>query len=463
MTTLEVSSRSLIGRLRSDVAQGRNSYEAIVRHALKVSESAAAQHVLRRRYADAAILAAQHADRCAALGISMPAIAGLPVTIKDLFDVANEPTPAGSLVCAHGPLAQADALAVERLRRHGMAVIGRTQMSEFAYSGVGINPHHGTPRNPLDMQSHRIPGGSSSGAAVSVRLGVAVAALGSDTGGSIRIPAALCGLTGFKSTQSRVPRAGVFELSRTLDTVCALATGVEDCLLMDAAIADRPLAVRRRSFAGLRLLVPQTLLLDDMDDAVARAFERAIEQLSREGAAITFAPLAPLAELASLNAQGGFAAPEAYASHKDRLALREHQYDPRVAARIRTGAGVTAADYIRLHDSRRDWIRRTSEQLAEFDAAIYPTVPILAPELEPLLNSNELFFKINTLLLRNNSWVNFLDGCAFSLPCGAVSGLSVGISISSWSGNDAALASIALAIESALEPLSAQKRAGSID
>lgn len=204
-----------IAALRERIARGELSHEALVEQVLEAAAQPAAEHVFTRLYADAARAAARHADAARKAGVALGPLAGLPVSVKDLYDVAGETTMAGSAVCAGEPPAARDAVAVARLRAQGAAIVGKTNMTEFAFSGVGINPHYGTPRNPADTDTARIPGGSSSGAAVSVALGLAVAGLGSDTGGSIRIPAALCGLVGFKSTQSRVPRTGAFELARS--------------------------------------------------------------------------------------------------------------------------------------------------------------------------------------------------------------------------------------------------------
>src|SRR5450830_1914474 len=348
------------------------------------------------------------------------------------------------------PAAAADAPAVARLRGAGAALLGKTNMTEFAFSGVGINPHHGTPRNPADAGLARIPGGSSSGAAVSVALGLAVAGLGSDTGGSIRIPAALCGLVGFKSTQSRVPRQGALELSRSLDTVCAMTRSVADCLTVDAVLAGAPLPVQRRPLAGLRLALPQTVLLDALEPAVAQAHAHALTRLSAAGAQLIEIPLSELAEIPRLNAPGGFSPVEAYAVHHLRLARARAQFDPRVAARIELGAPVTAREYIAMQDHRADWIARVEAQLEGFDAVLCPTVPVLAPAIDALVASDEAFFKANGLLLRNTFAFNYLDGCAFSLPCQAAGELPVGLMLASVRGDDARLASVALAVEQAL-------------
>jgi aspartyl-tRNA(Asn)/glutamyl-tRNA(Gln) amidotransferase subunit A len=315
---------------------------------------------------------------------------------------------------------------------------------------VGINPHHGTPRNPADASVARVPGGSSSGAAVSVALGQAVAGLGSDTGGSIRIPAALCGLVGFKNTQSRTPQAGAFPLSTTLDTVCSMSRSVEDCLVVDAVLSGAPLALSPRDVRGLRLALPQTLMLDALQPVVARALERAIGLLSRAGAHIVEVPLAELAEVAQINAPGGFSAVEAYALHREALRDRRAEFDPRVAARLMLGEGVSATDYIAMLQRRRDWIVRIGHRLAGFDALIAPTVPLTAPPIAELVDNDDAFFAANRLLLRNTFPINFMDGCAFTLPCHTPGELPVGLMLAAPGGHDAGLAGVALAVETAL-------------
>jgi len=302
----------------------------------------------------------------------------------------------------------------------------------------------------------RIPGGSSSGAAVSVALGLAVAGLGSDTGGSIRIPAALCGLVGFKNTQSRTPLAGAFPLSHTLDTACAMARTVEDCLLVDAVLAGAPLATTlrmdagRATLKGVRLALPQTLMLEALEPPVALAFERALQLLSAAGAQVVPLPLAELREIADINAPGGFSAVEAWATHCTDMAQRRSAFDPRVASRIAPGEGISAADYIVMHQRRRDWIARVQQRLAGFDAFIAPTVPIVAPPLSVLVGSDEAFFHSNRQLLRNPFVVNFLDGCSFTLPCHAAGELPVGLMLSACAGQDAELAGLALAVQAVL-------------
>ena len=438
--------RALRGALKTP-----GSHAALIERVLAAAASPAAAHVYTARFESSARAAARAADDALAAGQPLAALAGLPLSVKDLYDIAGRTTMAGSVLRAGAPAATADAPAVARLRAAGAAVTGLTNMSEFAFSGVGINPHHGTPRNPADGAVARVPGGSSSGAAVSVALGQAVAGLGSDTGGSIRVPAALCGLVGFKSTQARTPAAGAFPLSFTLDTVCSMSCCVDDCLIVDGVLAGAPLAVTARSVRGLRLALPQTLLLDALEPAVAGAFERALSRLSAAGAQIVALPLTELSEIAQINAPGGFSAVEAYATHRDAMDTQRARFDPRVALRIALGAGVSAADYITMLQRRRDWIGRVNQRLAGFDALICPTTPITAPATADLLASDEAFFKANGLLLRNTFPINFLDGCAFSLPCHAAGSLPVGLMLSAPAGHDAALAGVALAVESLLQ------------
>ena len=432
---------------------GPGAHAALIERLLAEARGPAAQSVYTALLPEAAMAAAKAADAAMAAGQHLGPLAGLPVTVKDLYDMAGRTTMAGSVLRAGQAAATADAEAVARLKRAGAAITGLTNMTEFAFSGVGLNPHHGTPRNPADAAVARIPGGSSSGAAVSVALGQAVAALGSDTGGSIRVPAALCGLVGFKNTQARTPLAGAFPLSFTLDTVCAMTRCVADCLIVDGVLSGAPLAVAHQpghSLAGVRLALPQTLVLDGLQPAVAAAFERALQRLSQAGALIVELPLAELAEVAQINAPGGFSAIEAYAVHRDDLATQRERFDPRVAQRIQLGQAVSAADYIRLQQRRRDWITRTTQRLAGFDALICPTVPIVAPPIAELVADDEAFFRANGQLLRNTFLINFLDGCAFSLPCQAAGELPVGLMLAAPAGHDAALAGVALAVEAAL-------------
>jgi aspartyl-tRNA(Asn)/glutamyl-tRNA(Gln) amidotransferase subunit A len=436
--------------LRARLDAGQITREHLVAQALEGARDPRAAHTFTRLYDHAALESARHADAMARAGVSLPILAGLPVSIKDLYDVAGETTTAGAALREGAPPALADAPAVARLRGAGAAIVGKTQMTEFAFSGIGINPHQGTPANPADPITPRVPGGSSSGAAVSVALGLCVAGLGSDTGGSLRIPAALCGLVGFKNTQSRVPLAGAFPLSHTLDTVGAITGCVEDALVVDGVLAGAPLAVEPRPLQGMRLALPQTLVLDGLDATVAAAYARALSQLSAAGAHLVEVPLAELAEVSQINAPGGFSAVEAWAVHREDMRTRRERFDPRVAARIALGEAVSAADYIRMQQRRRDWIARTTRALQGFDAFVCPTVPSVAAPIADLQASDAAFFEANGRMLRNTFPVNFLDGCAFSLPCHGPDELPVGLMLAAPGGHDARLAAVALAVEQAL-------------
>jgi aspartyl-tRNA(Asn)/glutamyl-tRNA(Gln) amidotransferase subunit A len=340
-----------------------------------------------------------------------------------------------------------DARAVTRLKAAGLIPVGRTNMTEFAYSGLGLNPHHGTPANPFERQAGRIPGGSSSGAAVSITDRMSFGALGTDTGGSCRIPAALCGIVGFKPTARRVPLAGAFPLSSSLDSVGSLAPSASCCATLDALLAgDPPGAPAPLPLRGMRLAVPQTVVLDGLDAHVARAFEQALGVLSGEKAQITEIPLRELGELARINRKGGFPAAEAYALHRSRLSRHADAFDPRVGTRIERGAEQTAADYIDLVQARADLIGRITPVLAGFDAVLMPTTPIIAPRFSELQEDAE-FLRINLLVLRNPAIVNFLDRCAISVPCHEAGLAPVGLMLMGETGGDRRLLALATTVE----------------
>lgn len=400
--------------------------------------------------ADTALATADFVDTLRGHGAALGPYAGIPISVKDLFDVAGEVTTAGSLVLRGAAPAQRDATAVARLRAAGFVVIGRTNMTEFAFSGLGLNPHFDTPRNPWERAAMRIPGGSSSGAAVSVTDGMAFAGLGTDTGGSCRIPAALCGIVGFKPTARRVPTAGAYPLSPTLDSIGPLANSVACCAAVDAVLAAEPPGrFAQASIAGLRLAVPTSYVLDDMGAEVSASFERALHLLAQAGARIEHIPFCELNELPGINRLGGFSAPEAYAHHRDRIACDSSGYDPRVLNRILRGREQGAADYLELRRKRAEFIERTAPVMAEFDALLMPTTPIIAPRLEDL-TADDRYTRINALILRNSSLVNFIDGCAISLPCHEPGEAPVGLTLFAGGGTDRRLLSIAAAAQDCL-------------
>ncbi len=436
------------------LARGATSSRALTEQALEAAHaSSQAGATFTRLHVERARASADAADRLRGAGLPMAPLAGLPISIKDLFDEAGEVTCAGSRVLMGASPAVADSAVVQRLRAAGAVIVGRTSMTEFAYSGLGLNPHHGTPLNPWDRATGRISGGSSSGAAVSVADGMAAAAIGTDTGGSVRIPSALCGLTGFKPTARRVPITGVLPLSPTLDSVGPLAHSVACCALLDAVLAgEQPAPLRPMQLTGLRLALPRTLVLDGADATVSAAFAAACTALSNAGASIVEIEMPEFAELAHINRGGGFIAAEAWAWHATLLADREAEYDPRVAVRIRRGSSLTAADYLELLAVRRRWISSVEQRLAEANASmmIMPTVPVVAPVLAPLQASDETYGSTNLLLLRNPTLINFLDGCALSLPCHRPGDAPVGLMLAAPGGRDADVLSAGAAIEAVL-------------
>ena len=432
---------------RLTLQAGGSDARTEIERAIEISQSPACAHVFTRTMFDEARQGAAEANPESRL-------AGLAFTSKDLFDIAGQPTPAGSVVLSHAPAAKADAIAVARLRAAGGVLTGRTNMSEFAFSGVGVNPHHGTPINVSDNATPRIPGGSSSGAAISVASGAAFIGLGSDTGGSIRIPAALNGIVGFKNTASLVPADGALPLSTTLDTVCAMTRSVRDAITAHEILSARRVTAGTAPLAAYRLAVVKNVFFDGIEPAVAAAFERALKALRSAGARIDEIELPELADLQSINATGGFSAAESHAWHRLLLERSGAGYDPRVAQRIVRGATMKAHEYIDLINARRAWIARVETALAPFDAVLSPTVPITAPSIAsvaPGAERDDEFFRVNALLLRNPSIVNMLDGCALSLPCHAAGQLPVGLMLWHAALHDDAVLAIALQVERALQ------------
>ncbi len=442
---------------RQAIATGRISLTEFLHQAQLASLSSACAHVYIRHPTELPHETATTAATAQAAVLapsSTKPLAGLPISIKDLFDVAGERTQAGSTVLANAEPARVDCTAVARLRRAGGLIAGRTNMSEFAYSGVGINPHYGTPVNPADNLVARVPGGSSSGAAVSVAIGAASAGLGSDTGGSIRIPAALCGLVGFKSTARLVPTAGALPLSSTLDTVCAITSSVRDAVTVHEVLADRRVALAGKPLSVSRFAVPRGLTLDSLDATVASAFEHSLRVLRTAGAEIIEMDLDEINELVQINASGGFSAAESFAWHRQLIGHRQSDYDPRVALRILKGASMSAADYIDLLAARQQWIARMNQRMSGFDAMLSPTVPMVAPAIADLIDDDAAFFRVNGLLLRNPAVVNMLDGCAISLPCftpdQAQQQLPVGLMLWHSALQDDSVLDAALQVEAAL-------------
>ena len=437
-------------QLAADLAAGRTTSRKLTEAALARIEDPKGEgkRAFIKVYKPQALAAAEASDALRKAGIVPSPLAGLPVSIKNLCNVAGETTLAGSTALDDAPPAKDDAPVVARLRAAGAVIVGSTNMSEFAFSGVGANPHYGTPGNPADRK--RVPGGSSSGAAVSVGDQMAVAALGTDTGGSVRIPASVCGLTGFKPTARRVPIDGVVPLSTSLDSIGPLANSVECCAIVDAVFAGEPIAVPAAApLAGLRFGIPKQIVMNDLDPIVATAFERACKQLAAKGAKVEQVDLPQLNELPAINAKGGFAASEAYAWHHKLIARRGNMYDPFVHPRIMRGKEMSAADYIDLLHARADLQKRVSAVTENYDAVVMPTCAITAPTLQEV-STPEGFTKKNLLLLRNTTIGNFLDRCAISLPCHAAGELPVGFSLMGEAMADKRLLALARSVAPAV-------------
>jgi aspartyl-tRNA(Asn)/glutamyl-tRNA(Gln) amidotransferase subunit A len=399
---------------------------------------------------EAAIEAAKAMDRLREVKAAPSRFAGIPISIKDLFDIKGQVTRAGSRALDDSPPAEKDAPVVSRLRRAGFILLGRTNMTEFAYSGIGINPHYGTPKSVWQRKVGHVPGGSSSGGAVSVADGMAHGALGSDTGGSCRIPAAYNGIVGFKPTQRRIPRDGGVPLSFTLDSFGPLARSVGCCAVLDAILADEPVQpLQPRSIKGMRLAVSTTVALDDLDAEVARTFERALETLSRQGASIERIEVPEFLDVAVMNSKGGFAAAESYAWHRYLIESHGDVYDPRVSSRITRGEAITAADYIDMLEARKSLIARAATRFAPYDAVVMPTCAITPPPIADLAD-DKAFMKANLLSLRNCTLINMMDGCSISLPCHREGEAPVGFMLSATGGSDRRIFELAAAMEIAI-------------
>ena len=399
-------------------------------------------------YADRARAEADAADRRAASGTALSPLDGAIVSIKDLFDVAGEPTRAGSKVLADAPPAATDASVVQRLRKAGAVIVGKTNMSEFAFSIIGTNSHYGTPGNPADRS--RIPGGSTSGGAVAVADGMCEIAIGTDTGGSCRVPAALCGIVGYKPTKSRVPTEGAYPLSPTLDSVGPLARTVEDCAKADAILAgEKPWTLEQAPLQGLRLAVPQGLPLRDLDATVSAAFDAATRQLGQAAAELFETQFPLLDEMARVNSRAAISLVEGFRIHKDRLATQPENYDPFVRARLENGRNVASAELAEVLDERNKLVREMDSALSSFDALILPTNAIVAPTMAEV-STLEGFVARNRLLLRNTGIANFFDLCAISLPMPHPGPLPTGLMLVARRGQDRRLFQIAAAVEGLL-------------
>ena len=373
---------------------------------------------------------------------------GVSIAWKDLFDMSGEVTTAGSALWRNASPAEDDCPVVAHLAAAGMVALGKVNMTEFAFSGLGLNPHYGTPANPHDKETPRIPGGSSSGSAVAVASGLATAAIGSDTGGSVRIPAAVNGIVGYKSSEGRISTEGATPLSFTLDTVGPLARTVEDCVHLDAALRGTTPTVTRGHIAGMRLILSETLWLDDCEDAVTDAFEQAVKRLEKAGVTVETRTVPQIGEAARVMADHGtLANAESYFYHQERMESADaEEMDGRVVARILRGKTMTAQDVLM---NQRMRAKLSAQIAADMEDAflIGPTVPRVAPEIAPLDADPDEFGRVNLLMLRNTMTGNFLNLPGVAMPMASPSPLPVSFLISAKSNDDERLLSAALAIE----------------
>jgi len=457
MRTSGMAQRATVAFLSAELAAKRTTSAFLVEQALSriYDTGGEGSRAFVKVYAEAARAEAEASDRLRAAGVVRSPVEGIPVSVKDLFDVSGDVTLAGSKALATAPPATADAPAVARLRAAGAVVVGRTHMVEFAFGGVGLNAHFDAPRNPYDRGAGRIPGGSSSGAAVAVADGMCAMSLGSDTRGSVRIPSALCGVVGFKPTQARVPRDGSFPLSYTLDSVGPLARSVECCAVFDAILAGSPPATAAAPAPlpvnSLTLLLPRCSATEGLQPHVESCFRRAVDKLAAAGARVVEQDEPLLTRAQALFANGGFAGAEAFHIHRALLEEHEAEYDPLVASRIGLGSSFTAADYIQLGFDRKALINEVAEAMRPFDAMLLPTVKSVAPTIAEASSSTEVYTRINLEMLHNPGLINIVDGCAATLPCHSSDEAPVGLMVSGIGGSDRHVLAVARSIEACIE------------
>jgi aspartyl-tRNA(Asn)/glutamyl-tRNA(Gln) amidotransferase subunit A len=441
-----------VATLANNLAAGRTSSRALVEQALvRIADPAGeGSRSFVKVYDALARAEADYADHLRRADIRRSPVDGLPISLKDLFDVGGDVTRAGSKVLADAPPAPADAPVVARLRAAGAIVLGRTNMVEFAFGTTGLNPHYGTPRNPWDRQTGRIPGGSSSGAAVAVADGMSVMGLGSDTRGSVRAPAALCGVAGFKPTSRRIPREGVFPLSYTLDSVGPLAPTIACCAAYDAVMSGTPdTELPDISVQGMRLMVPRTRVLDGLDPAVEHAFGAAVSALSSAGAVVSEVRMAAFDRQDVYFKGGGYSGAEAAMIHRP-WAHRLAEYDRRVGQRIALGTSLSALDYIEFGQLRAAFIKEVEAAVMPFDAMLLPAVPCVAPPIAEVDASDESYTYWTMRILSICGLINFLDGCAATVPCHAPGTVPVGLMVCGPAMTDRYVLMVASAIESVL-------------
>ena len=438
-----------ISKITGDLAAGKTTARQHLETCLEAIDSEDGRRAFITVNSDAARAEADRVDAMRAAGAALPPFAGVTLSVKDLFDIAGEITRAGSRVLDGAAPAARDCSVVARLRAAGFNIIGRTNMTEFAYSGLGMNPHHGNPRSPWerDVDGGRVAGGSSSGSAVSISDGMSAATIGSDTGGSTRAPAVFCGIVGLKPTTTRMPSDGIYPLSTSFDAAGPMGHSTDCCAVMDdimaggAGRAETPFPV-----AGLRLAIPRGYLFDELDPEVAAGFEAAVARLSAAGAAISDISLDILEELRPANRPKSIVSAEAFAIHRDQLAARRDGYDPYVATRLDGGSDILAADYIAMHRERDATCAAVQPVTRPFDALLLPTSPCVPPKIAPL-DTTEALMKASARVLRNTALSNYLDRPTITIPCHRAGEAPVGLSLMGSRHHDRRLLAIAAGVE----------------
>jgi aspartyl-tRNA(Asn)/glutamyl-tRNA(Gln) amidotransferase subunit A len=441
--------------LQRDLASGDTTARALVEQSLAriADPSGEGSRAFLTVYAEQAIAEADLVDAARKKNLPLPPFAGIPLAIKDLYDVAGEVTRCASHVRDGEAPASADAETVAHMRRAGFIVVGKNNMSEFAYSGLGANAHFPAPKSPFQRDVGRVPGGSTSGGGVAVADGMAAAALGSDTGGSCRIPAAFSGIVGFKPTSTRVSKRGVFPLSGTLDSIGPLANSVSCCAIVDSLLSggvgqdEAPFAL-----SGLRIGAAEIGVDEGLEPQVAGAFAAALTRLSQAGARVTNVRIPEFGEMGHIMRNGTIVGAEAFAVHRPYLATRRDAYDPWVLNRIETASGMLAADYVELLAERRRVSSAVAERTRGFDAIVMPTVAIIPPRFDALGDFAQSF-AINRVCLRNTVIANFLDRPAISIPCHAAGEAPVGFMLYGETGEDRRLFAVAKAVEGTVRAL----------
>nr|WP_295981263.1 amidase [uncultured Agrobacterium sp.] len=440
-----------IAQLSILIQSGHLNPRALVEETLDVIRGQDDQAIFVGLTTERAVAEAEAASKRIREGRSRGLLDGIPVAWKDLFDLEGMATTAGSKVLADATVAARDADVVSALKQAGMVSVGRTNMSEFAFSGLGINPHYGTPRNPAARDGHRLPGGSSSGAGVAVAAGLVPVVIGTDTGGSVRIPAAFNGVVGYKASRGRYSMRGVYPLAKSLDSLGPLTRTVQDAVWVDAAMRGKATAdVARASLSGLSLVVPETVFFDGIEDGVAAAFEQAVERLVRVGASVRRQAFPIFSELFDLIRQkGALVTAEAFALHKARLEGADAaRMDPRVVARTKLGANISMPDYIAILEARERMTAAFSGMVGGHELLVSPTLPHVAAKVAPLIDDDDAFFAMNAKTLRNTQIGNFFDLCGVSIPCGTGEAeMPVGLLLSGLHGTDDHLLGVAMAAE----------------